>query len=384
MKEVFLDNASTTRVADEVREAMLPYFSEYYGNPSSVHSFGKKAKVLLEEAREVVADFLRCKASEVFFTSGGTESNNTVIKGLALKYFGSKKNHIITDNIEHPSVLETVLYLRDKFGFNVTVLKADKEGRVLLPKLEEAITENTFLISVMHVNNELGTINDIKAISELALSKGIHFHSDTVQGIGKLKFDFKSINPDSASLSTHKIYGPKGIGMLYLREGLDVEKLIHGGNQERGLRSGTESIPLIAGLKRAIELIRERLDDDIKHYTFLNEYLKSNLIKNFGGRISFNSPEKNSLQNIVNIKLDYRNFELDPEMLIVILDLKGIAVSGGSACHSGTVKPSKILMELGLSENEALSSLRVSFGRYNTKYDIDLFINALKEILLKK
>lgn len=382
MNQVYLDNASTTRVSNEVKEAILPYFSDFFGNPSSVHEFGKKPKVLLEETRELIADFLKCEPSEIFFTACGTESNNTAIKGFAFNFLNSEKNHIITSNIEHPSVLETVLFLRDKFNFDVTIVKADREGRILPEQIEKAITEKTFLISVMHANNELGTINDISAISELAKSRGIFLHSDTVQSIGKMKFYLKNLGLDAASLSAHKIYGPKGIGILYLKQNRDIEKLLHGGGQERGLRSGTENIPLIAGLKKTIELLKEKIDDDIAHYTFLNNYLKSQLSEHFADGISYNSPEKNVLQNIVNIKIDYRKFKVEPEMLIVMLDLRGVAVSGGSACHSGALKPSKVLMELGLTEKEALSSIRVSFGRYNTKEDIDYFIQVLKNILL--
>lgn len=379
--EIFLDNASTTKVADEVREAMLPYFSDFYGNPSSVHQFGKKAAVLRESTRELIADFLGCKPAEIFFTSGGTESNNTALKGFALNALGSNKNHIIASNIEHPSVLETVLFLKQKFGFDLTVIKSDKYGRISPDAVEQAITEKTFLITIMHANNELGTINDIKSISELAKSKGIIFHSDTVQSIGKLKFNFSQLALDAASLSAHKIYGPKGIGVLYLNESANIERLIHGGGQERGLRAGTESIPLIAGLKKTIELLKQKIDDDIKQYTFLNNYLKTQLNKEFPVGISYNSPLENVLQNIVNIKIDYRKFKLEPDMLLVRFDLNGIAVSGGSACHSGALKPSKVLMELGLAEKDALSSIRISFGRYNTKDDVDCFIDVLKKIL---
>ncbi len=384
MDEIFLDNASTTPVESEVIDYMLPYLKDYFGNPSSVHSFGKKAKVLVEDTRDVVADFLKCKSEEIFFTCGGTESNNTVIKGLAFRHLNTGKNHIITSNVEHPSVLETVLYLKEKFGFNVTILKANKEGRVLPHSVDEAITENTFLITIMHSNNELGTINDIKSISEIANARGIHFHSDTVQSIGKILFDFEDIKLDSASLSAHKIYGPKGIGVLYLKNPLKVEKFIHGGGQEKGFRAGTESVPLIAGLKRTIEILKTKVEKDIEHYSKLNKYLKDQLSLNFPEGISYNSPEKNVLQNIVNIKIDYRKFKIDPEMLIVMLDLKGIAVSGGSSCHSGAMKPSKVLLELGLSLSDALSSLRISFGRYNTFSDIDNFLDSLKKILLNQ
>lgn len=379
--EIFLDNASTTKVADEVREAMLPYFSDFYGNPSSVHQFGKKAAVLRESARELITDFLGCKPTEIFFTSGGTESNNTALKGFALNALGSNKNHIITSNVEHPSVLDTVLFLKQKFGFDVTIIKSDKYGRISPDAVEQAIKGNTFLITIIHSNNELGTINDIKSISELAKSKKIIFHSDTVQSIGKIKFKFSDFALDSASLSAHKIYGPKGIGVLYLNESANIEKLIHGGGQERGLRAGTESIPLIAGLKKTIELLKQKIDDDIKQYTFLNNYLKTQLNKEFPEGISYNSPIENALQNIVNIKIDYRKFNIEPDMLLVRFDLNGIAVSGGSACHSGALKPSKVLMELGLSEKDALSSIRISFSRYNTKNDVDCFINILKKIL---
>lgn len=378
--QIYLDNAATTKTDPEVAVAILPYMTEHFGNPSSVHGFGKKAKVLLEETRETVAGYLRCKPKEIFFTSCGTESNNTVIKGIACKFIGTKKNHIITSLIEHPSVLETVDYLKNQFGFKVTLVNPDKYGRILPESVEEAVRPETFLISFMHSHNELGTINDIKSISEIAKQHGLYFHSDTVQSIGKTEINLKELNVNAASVSAHKIYGPKGIGVLYKNENTVLEKFIHGGGQERDMRGGTENIPYIAGLKKVFELLIDKGEEDKKKYSELKKYFISEMKNLYGDKIHFNSPSENCLPNIINIRFD-NSLGFDEETLIIKFDLKGIAVSGGSACHSGALKPSKVLMTLGLNEKEALSSVRVSFGRFNRKSDVDYFLDKTKGII---
>jgi len=377
---IYLDNAATTQTDSRVVDAILPCMTEYFGNPSSVHALGRKAKVILEEARETVASYLNCKPKEIFFTSCGTESNNTAIKGIAVKYLGSKKNHIITSPVEHPAVLETVFFLKEKFGFDVTLVNPDSFGRISPAEIENAVKDQTFLISVMHSNNELGTINDIKSISEIASAKGIHLHCDTVQSVGKTKIDLKELNLSAASVSAHKIYGPKGIGVLYKNENVELDKFIHGGGQERDFRGGTENIPYIAGVKKVFELLDAGGAEDIAKYIELGNYLVSGMKNLFGDKIHFNSPSDNCLPNIVNIRFD-SSLGFDEETLIIKYDLKGIAVSGGSACHSGALKPSKVLMALGLSEKEALSSVRISFGRFNRKKDLDYFIEKTKEII---
>jgi cysteine desulfurase len=377
---IYLDNAATTKTDSRVVDAMLPCMTDFFGNPSSVHSFGKKAKVILEEAREAVASYLNCKPKEIFFTGCGTESNNTAIKGIALKYLGTKKNHIVTSPVEHPAVLETVFYLKEKFGFEVTLVNPDSFGRIFPEEIENAVKDETFLISIMHSNNELGTINDIKSISEIASAKGIHLHCDTVQSVGKTKIDFKELNLSAASVSAHKIYGPKGIGVLYKNENVELDKFIHGGGQERDLRGGTENIPYIAGVRKVFELLDSEGAEDISKYNELKNYFISGMKNLLGEKIYFNSPSENCLPNIVNIRFD-NSLGFDEETLIIKYDLKGIAVSGGSACHSGALKPSKVLMTLGLSEKEALSSVRVSFGRFNGISDVDYFLEKTKEII---
>ncbi|MBN1634483.1 MAG: cysteine desulfurase [Ignavibacteria bacterium] len=378
--KIYLDNAATTKTDLEVAAAILPYMTEHFGNPSSVHQFGKKAKVLLEETRETVAGYLLCKPKEIFFTSCGTESNNTAIKGIACKFIDTKKNHIITSLVEHPSVLETVDYLKNQFGFKVTHVNPDKYGRISLESVEEAVRPETFLISIMHSHNELGTINDIKNISAIAEQHGLYFHSDTVQSIGKTEINLKGLNVNAASVSAHKIYGPKGIGILYKNENTVLEKFIHGGGQERDMRGGTENIPYIAGLKKVFELLIDKGEDDKKKYSELKKYFISEMKNLYGDKIHFNSPVENCLANIVNIRFD-NSLKFDEEMLIIKFDLLGIAVSGGSACHSGALKPSSALLKIGYSEKEAMSSVRISFGRFNEKKEIDYFCEKVKEII---
>lgn len=378
--QIYFDNAATTKTDPEVANAILPYMLEHFGNPSSIHQFGKKAKVLLEETRDTVADYLHCKPKEIFFTSCGTESNNTAIKGIAFRHIGTKKNHIITSPIEHPSVHDSIEYLKNKFGFEVTYINPDIFGRVSSEAVEEAVKPETFLISVMHSNNELGTINDIKGISSVAEKHEIHFHSDTVQSIGKTEVNLRELRLSTASVSAHKIYGPKGIGILYKNENAEPVKFMHGGGQERDMRGGTENIPYIAGIKKVFELLKIKGEDDIKNYNGLKNYFISGMKNLFGDKIHFNSPAENCLGNIVNIRFD-GSLNFDAETLIIKYDLNGIAVSGGSACHSGALKPSKLLMKLGLSEREALSSVRVSFGRFSQKNEIDYFIEKTKEII---
>ncbi len=384
MNRIYFDNASTTEIDKEVLEAMMPYLSGSYGNASSIHSFGKTSKVLLEDARDTVAAFMGAKPKEIFFTSGGTESNNFALKGISFHHFGSGKNHIITSSIEHLAVLDTLGYLSEKFRFHVTYLKPDSMGIIHPENIASAIQADTFLISIMHSNNETGVINDLQKISQLAHDKNIFLHSDTVQSIGKTKFNVRDIDVDMATMSAHKIYGPKGIGALYIRDKTPVDKFIHGGKQEREMRGGTENIASIAGFKKAIELLKERFENDVAHYGKLKERLIQLLEEKFDGGIIFNSPEKNSLPNIVNISFDKEKFKCDEETILIQLDLNEIAVSGGSACTSGSHKPSHVLLALGRDLKTALGSIRISFGRKNTFEEIDFFVNALTKIVKRK
>ena len=380
MNKIYFDNAATTRTAIEVYEAMLPYLKDNFGNASSIHSFGKTAKVILEDARDLIADFLGAKPKEIFFTNGGTESNNSAIKGLSYRFLNSDKNHIITTTIEHSAVIEVVNYLKDRFGFRATFVKPDKDGNITLDSIQNEIKPETFLISVMHSNNEIGVINDVKALSDIAKEKEIYFHTDSVQSIGKTEFNLKELNIDFATLSAHKFYGPKGVGIAFIKEGTIVDKFIHGGGQERDMRGGTENIAGIVGLMKAVELLKQNFSRDVNHYLELRNHLIKKLKEVFNDKIIFNSRIKNSLPNIVNVSFKPDEFNFDYEMFLIMLDLKGIAVSSGSACTSGSIKPSRVLLEMGRDERTALSSLRISFGRDNTLDEIDHLISALKEI----
>jgi cysteine desulfurase len=381
MKEVYLDNASSTLMDERVFEAMLQYFKKS-GNASSIHNFGRPLKVALEDSRDNIADFLGVKSKEIFFTSGGTESNNTALKGLCLKNVNGNKKHIISSTIEHPAVIETLKYIGEKFGYNVTFIKPDINGIVNPEKIFSEVRKDTLLISLMHSNNETGMINDIEKIAES--KRNIYLHSDTVQSVGKVKLNFKKLGIDFASISGHKFYGPKGIGILYVNENAKIDKYIHGGGQERNLRSGTENIPAIVGLNKAFDLLRKNMDDDLKHYKTLKNYIEKNLKEIYDENVIFNSREENCLYNIVNVSFDTGNLSLVEDMLLLQLDLRGIAISGGSACSSGALKPSRVLLEMGRSEKTAMNSLRISFGRENKIQDIDYLLEVLKELIKEK
>ncbi|MBS1517170.1 MAG: cysteine desulfurase [Bacteroidetes bacterium] len=384
MKKIYLDNAATTKPDPEVTDAMLPYFKNDFGNASSIHGFGKSAKVLLEDTRDILAEFLGVSSKEIVFTGSGTEADNHALKGFAFRHFGSGKDHIISSSVEHSAVIDTLNYLEKRFHFKITYLKPDRYGRISADQLLSNLTPSVFLVSLMHSNNETGVINDIKGISGSLQGKDIAVHTDMVQSLGKIKFDLKDLGADLASFSAHKIYGPKGIGALYIKNGTALDKFIHGGKQERDIRGGTESIPLIAGFKKAVELLKRKSDEDIATYNSLKDRLNSGLKKNFGDGVIFNSDNENCLPNIVNISFDKNKFTFDEEMLLIQLDLKGIAVSGGSACTAGTLKPSYVLKEIGLDERTAMGSLRISFGRTNTADEIDFLMDALKDILKQK
>ena len=378
MNKIYLDNAATTKIDERVLDAMMPYLKDSFGNASSVHSFGRETKVLLEDAREAVAEFIGAKPSEIYFTSGGTEANNFAIKGTAFEHL-NKRNHIISTPIEHSAVLDTLEYLKTRFGFETTFLPVNKYGEIDLNALKDSLTDRTFLVCAMHSNNELGVINDIAAIAEIIKNKHIALHTDSVQSIGKTRFNVNELHCNTATLSAHKIYGPKGIGALYIRKGTPIDKFIHGGKQERDRRGGTENIPAIAGLKKSIELLNEQMDSDIKHYSELKNRLIEKLNSELKEKIIINSlTGEKTLPNIVNISL---RDKIDSDTLIIKLDMKGIAVSSGSACTSGSVQPSHVLKSVGYDDEKAKSSLRVSFGRENTVEEVDYFVEALKEMI---
>ena len=378
MKKIYLDNAATTKIDDRVLEAMMPYLKDSFGNASSVHSYGRETKVLLEDARETIANFIGAKPAEIYFTSGGTEANNFALKGITFNNLGLR-NHIISTPIEHSAVLDSLEYLKQRFGFEITFIPVNKYGEADLDYLKNAITNKTFLVCVMHSNNELGVINDIAKISEIIGNKNITLHTDSVQSIGKTNFNVNEINCNTATLSAHKIYGPKGIGALYIRKGTAIDKFIHGGKQERDRRGGTENIPAIAGFKKAIEILIGQTDLDIKHYKKLKDYFILKLNSEFGEKITINSKtSENSLPNIVNLSFKEK---IDSDTAIIKLDMKGIAVSSGSACTSGAVQPSHVLKAIGYDDEAAKSSLRISFGRENKMEEIDYLMEALMEIL---
>ena len=378
MKKIYLDNAATTKINDRVLEAMMPYLQDSFGNASSVHSFGRETKVLLEDAREAVADFIGAKPAEIYFTSGGTEANNFAIKGIAFNNIGSR-NHFISTPIEHSAVLDTLAYLKQRFGYEITFAPVNKHGEVDLDFLKDSVTHKTFLVCVMHSNNELGVINDIAKISEITGDRNIVLHTDSVQSIGKTKFNVNELNCSTATLSAHKIYGPKGIGALYIRKGTAIDKFIHGGRQERDRRGGTENIAAIAGFKKAIEILNEQMGSDIEHYGKLKKYLIGKLESEFEKSVTINSlKNEKALPNIVNLSF---NKKIDSDTMIIKLDMKGIAVSSGSACTSGSVQPSHVLKAIGYDDEKAKSSIRISFGRENKTEETDYLVEALKEII---
>jgi len=382
MSLIYLDNAATTPIDPRVKEAMLPWLDENYGNPSSVHEAGRKAKVMLEDTRDLFAEFIGARSSEIYFTSGGTEANNFAIKGSAFYNLG-KKDHIITTAIEHSAVIDTAKYLKSRFGFSVTYLKTNKFGEIEPDELKDSITDKTFLVSVMHSNNELGVINDVKSIAGLLSNTQIMLHSDMVQSLGKVKFNVNDIGVNFASFSAHKIYGPKGIGVLYIRKDSPIDKYIHGGKQERDRRGGTENIPAIAGFKKSIEILKDEMYADIENSVKLRNKLTTELNSQFGNKIIINSAKQDGvfLPNILNISFNPETTKIDPDTLLIKFDMKSIAVSSGSACTSGSVQPSHVLKSIGYDDDTARSSIRISFGRFNTEADIDVFIKGLKDII---
>ncbi|NOS85363.1 MAG: cysteine desulfurase [Ignavibacteria bacterium] len=381
MSLIYLDNAATTPIDPRVTEAMLPWIGDNFGNPSSVHETGRKAKVMLEDTRDLFAEFIEARPSEIYFTSGGTEANNFAIKGSAFYNLG-KKDHIITTTIEHSAVIDTVEYLKIRFGVNVTYLRNNKYGEIDLKELKDSVTDSTFLVSVMHSNNELGVINDISSIAALLKDTGIMLHTDMVQSLGKVKFSIEETGVNFASFSGHKIYGPKGLGVLYIKKDSPIDKFIHGGKQERDRRGGTENISAIAGFKKAIELLNAEMDSDIKKTSELRNILLAELNSQFSDKIIVNSAKEGGvfLPNIVSISFNPKTTKIDPDTLLIKLDMKGIAVSSGSACTSGSVQPSHVLKAIGYDDSTARSSIRISFGRFNTESDIEGLIKGLKEI----
>lgn len=374
MKTIYVDNGATTKTDEEVIKAMLPYLSESYGNPSSIYKLGRENKKAVEEARDKVAKVLNCEPNEIYFTAGGSESDNTAIKGIAYQY-RDKGNHIITSKIEHPAVLETCKKL-EKEGFEVSYIGVDKNGILNLEELKKEIRSTTTLITVMFANNEIGTIEPIEEIGKIAKENDIIFHTDAVQAVGNVEIDVKKLNIDSLSLSGHKFYGPKGIGALYVRKGIKFDKFINGGHQERNKRAGTENVPGIVGMGKAIELAYEKLEKHNQKIKELRDYYVQQ-VKEKIPYIRINGDMEHRLSGNSNISFRF----IEGEGLLLNLDLKGICASSGSACTSGSLDPSHVLLAIGLPHEIAHGSLRISIGKYNTKEEVDYLVESLVEIV---
>lgn len=376
MKNVYFDNAATTKLDGDVLNDMMPYLTTNYGNASSIYKLGKTSRKAVEEAREKVANILNCKPNEIYFTAGGSESDNTAIKGIA-RANKNKGNHIITSKIEHPAVLDSCHDL-EKEGFEVSYISVDENGTIDLEELKKEIKPTTILISVMTANNEIGTIQPINEIGEIAHEHNIYFHTDAVQAIGNIKIDVNEMNIDSLSLSGHKFYGPKGIGVLYVKNGVSFNKYISGGHQEKNKRAGTENVAGIVGLASAMERAYKELNEHNKKISELRDYYETSILEKIP-YVKVNGNVKNRLPGNSNISFRY----IEGEGLLLNLDLKGICASSGSACTSGSLDPSHVLLAIGLPHEIAHGSLRISIGKYNTKEEIDYLIDSLVEIVNK-
>lgn len=376
MKIRYFDHAATTPVDNEVLKEMMPFFSQNFGNPSSIYSIGKSNKHEVQIARNRVATALNVKPQEIYFTSCGSESDNLAIKGIA---YGNRKkgNHIITTRIEHPAVLKTCEFL-EKQGYHITYLSPNSNGIVSVKELERYIMPNTILVSVMFANNEIGTIQDIKAIGELCRRKNVYFHTDCVQAIGNVRIDAKEMNIDSLSLSAHKFYGPKGVGAVYIREGINFVRIQDGGHQERDKRAGTENVAGIVGLGKAIELANNSLDEYNNHLTRLRDYYIENVQKRIPN-IKINGDLEKRLPGNANISF----IGADGEKVLEELDKIGICASSGSACSAGLLNPSHVLLAIGVAPNVASTSLRITFGKENTLEDVDYLVENLTNIIEK-
>ena len=374
MRNVYMDYSATTYVKPEVLEEMMPYFTEKFGNPSSFYGISRETKRAIDKAREQVASTLKCLPEEIYFTGGGSEADNWAIKGIATAH-RKKGNHIITTKIEHHALLHSCEFL-EKFGYEVTYLEVDKEGFINLEELRNAITDRTILVSIMFANNEIGTIQPIKEIGEICREKKVLFHTDAVQAVGNVPIDVKEMNIDLLSLAGHKVYGPKGIGALYIRKGVRIDNLIHGGAQERNRRAGTENIASIVGIGKAMEIAENNLKEHTEKLTKLRDRLIDGLLKI--PYTTLNGPRgEKRLPGNVNVRFQF----IEGESILLSLDFKGVCASSGSACTSGSLDPSHVLLSIGVPHELAHGSLRLTLGEDSTEEDVDYVIEVLPPII---
>jgi len=375
--KIYLDYNATTPIDKEVAQTMLPYLTDYFGNPSSSHSFGTETKEAIENARKQVAALLNCRINEIIFTSGGSESNNYAIKGYAYANV-HRGNHIITSTIEHPAITEVCRFMEKK-GFQISYIPVDEFGVINLKKLEEAITSKTILISVMHANNEIGTIQPISEIARIAKNHTIAFHTDAAQSVGKYQTDVQQLGVDMLSIAGHKLYAPKGIGVLYIRDGIVLEKQIHGADHEQNKRAGTENVLEIVGLGKACEIAQRDIEKNLKHLKKMRDLLHTNLLKKIP-EIKLNGHPEFRLPNTLNLSFP----GIEANALLVQFELKGIAASAGAACHTGSVKVSQVLQAISLNTKFAMGTIRFSVGKYTTEEEInkasEIIIEAIKKL----
>ena len=373
MKRIYLDYAATTPTHPDVVEAMLPYFHDYFGNPSSIYSYGQEAKGAIEKAREQVATLINARDEEIVFTSGGTEADNFAIEGVA--FSDPERRHIITSTIEHHAVIETCKFLESR-GFEVTYLPVDSDGLVDPDDARKAITGKTCLISIMHANNEIGTIQPIVELAAIAREAGVYFHTDAVQTTGQLPIDVSDLGVDLLSISAHKLYGPKGIGALYIRKGTKLVPFMHGGGQERNRRGSTENVPGIVGFGKATEIALKSMGSEIERQTGLRDRLIKGIPEQING-VRLNGHPTMRLPNNINVSIDY----VEGESMLLNLDLENICASTGSACSSSSLEASHVLLALGLGHEQAHSSLRFTMGKWTTEEDIDRVMEVLPGIV---
>ncbi|RJQ39323.1 MAG: cysteine desulfurase NifS [Dehalococcoidia bacterium] len=376
MQRIYLDNAATTPTSPEVLAAMLPYFTDLYGNPSSIHSFGQEAKEAVEKARDRLAALLGARSDEIIFTSGGTESDNTALMGIAYA-LKDKGNHIITTPVEHHAIVETARFM-EKQGYRVTYLPVDRYGAVSPDDVRKAITPRTILVSVMHANNEMGTIQPVTEIARVAREAGVYCHTDAVQTVGHIPLSVKELGVDLLSLSAHKFNGPKGVGALYIRKGTRLLPFAHGGEQERNLRAGTHNVPGIVGLGKAAEIAQKSLPAEMARITALRDCLTRGILDGIKNTY-INGHPQSRLPGNVNISIDF----VEGESVLLNLDLEGICASTGSACSSASLEPSHVLLAMGIAPEKAHCSIRFSLGAQNTGADVDRVLEALPRIVTK-